>query len=187
MIKKIIPIVSIACLLILTAGLIATTAFRTVEQEAVQVITTGNIKIAAHSDALNEDGQIVPYDGQVLMVPSVETSWILSVENTGNNAAYVRIKLDKTITLANDGVPDDSVIGFDFNDTDWTLKDGYYYYNVPLESGQISSPLFTKVTMDKNAGNLYQGASLDAKAIVTATQVVNNETNVFEASGWPEI
>ena len=87
-------------------------------------------------------------------MPGAEISKIVTVDNTGDNAAYVRIKVVKEITSENEpeGEFDPSLIVWTSTSKTGTEKDGYYYYNTPLEAGETTAPLFTTVTFSKEYG-----------------------------------
>ena len=67
----------------------------------------------------------------------------------------------------------------------WTLQDGYYYYNVPLEPGETTEALFKNVSFDPSMGNMYHNSKAIIKVQAQATQVKNNGASVTEAAGWP--
>lgn len=162
----------------------STVAYFNTKDTARNVITSGNIKIA-----LNEtDTQGHPFQDVVNVMPGQTIDKIVKVENTGDNPAYVRVSVAKAIELAEgvSGSPDLSLVSLDFDTAHWTLKDGYYYYDKPLQPGQSTEPLCKNVTFDPSMGNMYQ----KSKAIITVdaqgTQVKNNGTSALTASGWPE-
>lgn len=162
----------------------STIAYFTTEDTATNVITTGNIDIELQETT--SDGS--EFTDVVNVVPGQQISKIVKVANKGANDAYVRINLEQFIKLAN-GTPVDEVgnlILLDFNTTDWTEIDGYYYYNKPLLPGQITEALFEVVTFDTGMGNEYQGSKATIEVKAQATQVDNNGTDVFSAAGWPQ-
>ena len=186
--KKFVMIGLLAVLCVVLA--IGTTlAFNTSEETGVNVVTMGNIKIATVQTAIPDgEEEPIPFEGGYKIIPGKVCSWILEVENRCDNDAYVRVNVNNIITLAKgiDGIPDANIMNFNYNTENWQLKDGYYYYKEPLKAGAKTEPLFTKVTFDKKAGNIYQSASADAVVLASATQVKNNGSNVFEAAGWPD-
>ena len=162
----------------------STIAYFNTADTARNVITSGNIKIA-----LNEtDAEGEPFQDAVDVMPGQKVDKIVTVQNTGNNPAYIRISVTKAIELAEGAseTPDVSLLSLDFDTEHWTLQGEYYYYNEVLEPGQTTKPLFTGVTFDKSMGNMYQ----DSKAVITVnaqgTQVKNNGTSALNANGWPE-
>lgn len=166
----------------------STIAYFTHENTATNVITSGNIKIDLHEYARDENGNPVDFKDVIGIVPAQTVSKIVTVENTGSNDAYIRIKIDKSITLADgvEGTPNVNLIALDFDSDNWTAKDGYYYYNIPLAPGKTTTALFENVTFDPSMDNMYQKSTATIKVNAQATQVKNNGTDVWTAAGWPE-
>lgn len=177
-------ILFIACLSVAAYG---TIAYFTAEDTATNVITTGNIRIELEETTVSETGELVPFKDLTGVMPGADVSKIVQVKNTGSQPAYVRIRMEKVITLAEgaSGEADASLLSCDLNETDWTYKDGYYYYNEPLAPGAKTEPLFTKVTFSKEMDNLYQDSKAQINLVAFATQAANNGVTVWEASGWP--
>ena len=119
------------------------------------------------------------------VMPGAEISKIVTVENTGASDAWVRIKVDKTVILANGDKGKPEVMELDIKDAFWTEQDGYYYYNDSLAPGETTPPLFTTVTFDPKMGNDYQGSTAHIDVKADAVQVANNGDAVLEAAGWP--
>lgn len=86
-----------ACLSLAAYGSIA---YFTAEDTAANVITAGNVRIALRESAVPEGGgDPVPFADVIGVMPGAEVSKIVEVENTGDKDAYVRIRLDKELTL----------------------------------------------------------------------------------------
>ena len=179
-----------ACIAIcLSIAAYGTTAYFTYEDTATNVITAGNVKIELQEWSIPEEGgDPVPFEDVMDVMPGMEVSKVVQIKNTGVQDAWVRISLEKSILLAEGvtGEVDLSLIGCDFNETDWTEKDGYYYYNKKLAPGETTEALFTKVLFAANMGNLYQRSKAVIEVRAQATQVVHNGDTVFEAGGWPK-
>ena len=168
----------------------STSAYFTTEQTATNVITSGNIQIDLQETAITEDGETVLFEDsqeRFDVMPAQTVSKIVKVKNTGDNAAYVRISVAKAIELAEGvtGEPDVRLVTLDFDDENWTAKDGFYYYNEPLAPGATTEALFNNVTFAPSMGNMYQNSTATIKVNAQATQVKNNGASVFEAAGWP--
>lgn len=71
------------------------------------------------------------------------------------------------------------------NTTDWTKKDGYYYYSKPLKPGEVTAPIFTAVTFKADMGNEYQNATATVDVSAQAVQTANNGDTVMATKGWP--
>ena len=167
----------------------STSAYFTTEKTATNVLTSGHIDIQLQETAM-QNGQEVLFEQpqeRVKVMPSQKMSKIVRVKNTGANAAYVRISISKSIELVKEvqDEPDVSLLELDFDSENWTAKDGYYYYNMPLEPGDTTEALFNSVTFSPSMGNMYQNSTAIIQVKAQATQVKNNGASVFEAAGWP--
>ena len=167
--------------LFLSFSVNGTLAYFTGEKVAHNVITSGSVDIEL-VEKTADGSDFVDVDG---VMPGRAVSKIVYVTNTGANDAYVRIKLDMVVELAREGEADLDLIKLDLNTTDWTEKDGYYYYNKVLAPGASTEPLFTEVTFDKQMGNVFQGSTVSIDVYAQATQVANNGATALEAKGWP--
>lgn len=181
--KKVLFIAAVVICLSLAVG--STLAYYTAENTAHNVITTGNVDIALQEWADQE--KTTPFTDLEDIMPGDNATKIVEVKNTGSGDAYVCVKVDKAIALA-EGIqgevnPDDITI--DFNTTDWTLKDGYYYYNTALAAGEVTEPLFTTVGFAASMGNVYQECTITIDVTAYAVQAANNGTDPLTASGWP--
>lgn len=185
--------VTIAVLILCLAMLgYSTIAYFNTQEMARNVITTGNIDIELQETAINEDGEEILFEEsqeKFNVMPGQEVSKIVRVKNIGSNPAYVRVKVQKDISLA-DGVYGEvnlNLITLDFDNINWTLGEGdYYYYNKSLAPGESTVALFRNVIFNKVMGNLYQGSTAIVKVNAQATQVKNNGDSVFNAAGWPD-
>lgn len=183
----IICVVIIVCTVISALAIVTTGALFSAESSATNVISTGSVKLNLIEQS-EEDGKVSPFTDVVGVLPGQIVSKIVSVENKGDAAAYVRISVNIEVEFAEgvEATPDASLISLDFNDKNWTLKDGFWYYNDLLEGGQTTSPLFTSVKFADNMPNEYQGSTI--RIIVTSqiVQASNNGTNALDAIGWAE-
>ena len=171
----------IICLSLLSYG---TLAYFTAEDTAENVITAGSVDIELLE--MTESGDPFPADGITGIMPGDIVSKIVTVKNTGNNPAYVRIALDMSALTPDSEELATDVISLDINTEAWTEKDGYYYYNEILEAGAESVPLFTSVTFAREEmDNSYMDAVVHIDADAQAVQSQNNGSNVWEAIGWP--
>ncbi len=178
----------LALLMCIWTAVSMTAAYYSREDKAVNVVTMGNLKVTAISVVRTENGEIKDFDGACPTVPGEKVPWVLSVKNSGAHDAYVRVRLDKNIKLAEGvtGEPDADVLEFVINEKDWTFKEGYYYCNKALVPGEVSAPLFEGAGYSADMSNLYQGSVAGADVYIAGTQVANNGTDVFTAAGWPE-
>ncbi len=171
-------------------GVYGSYAYFTAEEETVNIITAGNLKIALAETVVAEDG--CQLETAVLLnevMPGKRISRIVQVENTGDNPAYVRICVDKNISLAKGvaGQPDPDLVRYNLNTEYWIEgDDGYYYYRASLGAGELTEPLFEEIMFDGAMGNMYQNSVVEFGIRAQATQVAHNGENVMEARGWPD-
>ena len=186
--EKIKSLAVILCATAILASIASgTNAFFTADERAHNVITTGNVDIELVEMMENNEGELVEFENQNGVMPGMDVSKIVTVKNTGEQPAYVRIVVDKTISLADGSTEnvDTSLVTYDINTEKWTDRDGYYYYNEPLAAGLETEPLFTAVSFSEEMDNLYQSSQIEINIQAQATQVANNGATVFEAAGWP--
>lgn len=182
----------LACALVAICISIAaygTIAYFTYEDTATNVITAGDVKIALQEWAIPDGGgDPIPFEDATDVMPGMEVSKIVQIKNTGEQPAWVRTSLEKSIILAEgvEGEVDLSLLSCDLNTKNWTEKDGRYYYNSILPPGETTEPLFTRVIFDKTMSNMYQESKAVIKVNAQATQVKHNGEHVFEAAGWPK-
>ncbi len=173
-------------LAILAAG---TIAYFTAEGRAHNVITTGSINITVVEQQMGENGTTVEYPKNPItnVMPGAEISKIVTIRNDGKSTAWIRVKVGTEIKLVGEGVADTSLIVLNFDDKNWTEKDGYYYYNKPVDPTESTTALFDTVKFDPQMGNEYQNCTVNINIYAQAVQTANNnpEGGVTEVKGWP--
>lgn len=163
-----------------------TLAYFTTRAVVHNVITTGGVKIELKETMLNDQGEEVKFEDQTDVMPGQELSKIVRVTNK-DAEAWVRIRVTETI----DGQADtEDVVRINFNlgtaPTQWTEKDGWYYYNKPLANGETTDPLFKGVTLaGREMDNKYQNKDIVVSVSAQAVQTANNGETVLAATGWP--
>ena len=187
--KKILYIAAIlACLSIITSG---TYAYFTTSDTARNVITSGAVEINVVEQQL-VNGTLQPYPNQPIQVmPATTVSKIVSVQST-EQAAWVRMNYTLTVYDA-DGkkmeIPADElakVIVIASDTANWTLKDGWWYYNTAVKGGETTKPLFEEVEFSgPHMDNKYQLCTVVIDVTAQAVQQANNGATVWEALGWP--
>lgn len=185
-IKKRIGLIAtiVCCIAILASG---TVAYFTAQETAYNVITTGALAMRLVEEGA--DGKPFPKEGITGVLPNMKVTKKVYVENTGDVDMYVRIALDTNVESMQDGVeklPFDDHISLNINKTDWTEKDGYYYYNRVLKPGEATEPLFTTVSFDAKMGNEYMNARVRIDVDAQAVQSKNNTDSPLNAAGWPK-
>lgn len=177
--------VLVTALLVLCLAVIGldTAAYFTADEIATNVITAGSIKI----DLIEKDAEGNDFVNPTGIMPGAVVDKIVTVKNTGDNPAWVRIKVEKSIELAQgeSGEADTDMLSLDLNREQWTEHDGYYYYNNVLRPGAVTEPLFRTVTFDTDMGNMYQNCVARIVVGAQATQVAHNGDTVLDAAGWP--
>lgn len=179
--KKKILVIALA-VMVLSAVSYGTLAWFTSQSTANNKITTGDIKIEVKETMLQDGAEVTYVDPSDTLVPGTTSSKIVRVQNTGSDAAYVRIKVD--IAFDNEALATD-VVSLNLNTTDWTYSDGYYYYNSALQAGQTTNDLFDSYTFSTSAGNEYATAELNIDINAQAVQSDNNGSSAQTATGWP--
>ena len=110
-------------------------------------------------------------------------------KNSGNMPLYVRVKAETAITLAeryaahSDEI-DVSLVKFVLKGSAWELRDGYYYYVLPLCAGESTPELFDHIEFDESMGNIYKDSIIRIRIVFEIVQATNNGDTVFEAVGW---
>ncbi len=178
------------CLAIIGYG---TIAYFSAEKIAHNIITTGGIDISIIEKTEGTEGALVefPQEGLSGVMPGSCASKIVSVQNTGAEAAWIRVKVIQELVAA-DGSPlpglldgDIPVMTFEVDSSKWTQEDGWYYYNADVSPGAITEVLFDKVKFAPEMGNAYQGCKANLSVYAQAVQTANNGTSATEAAGWP--
>lgn len=188
--KKILYITAILiCLSILNGS---TLAYFSMEDTARNVITTGGVNINIVEQQL-VNGTLLEYPNQPIQVmPATKVSKIVSIQSTEKDAwvraAYTITFYDADSKLME--IPADElekVIVIEPDNTNWMLKDGWWYYNTAVAAGEITKPLFEEVMFSgPDMDNKYQNCNVVIDVTAQAVQQANNGTTVMEAHGWPE-
>lgn len=173
-----IAIIVIILISVITVGAIA---YFTVSEVNKNVITAGNVSLKIHQK--NKDGEILN-NGKFKAMPGDNIDRIVTVENTGKQPFYVRIRIDVDVNAPLEDAKD--CLSMDINDKYWIYKDGYYYYYKELYEDEITEHIFTSIYIDgRKVDNRYIGKSFVLDVVAQATQSKNNSKNVLEAYGWP--
>lgn len=180
--RTIVLIAAIVCIAAMLAA--GTLAYFVAEETAYNVITTGTLDMILHEET--DDGQPWPDEGISNVMPGMNVTKKVYVENDGTVDFYARIKVEKEI-IAAAGVEAElnfENITLDINTEMWTEKDGYYYYNAAVKPGEETEPLFTGVSFGAELGNEYQNCTVKITVHAEAVQSKNNGDSALTASGW---
>ena len=190
--KLLILSVLVICVTTLAAG---TLAYFNAEDTAHNVITSGGVGIQLIEKTKSGDTLVdFPEDGLSGILPCTSASKIVSVENTGSADAWIRVKVEMTITGSDGkalpleiGGADSVIPVITFTPGEsWTLgEDGYYYYNAVVASGKSTETLFEEVYFAAHMGNEYQNCTANLVVTAQAVQTANNGDSALTAAGWP--
>lgn len=190
--KLLILSVLVICVATLAAG---TLAYFNAEDTAHNVITSGGVGIQLIEKTKSGDTLVdFPEDGLSGILPGTTASKIVSVENTGSADAWIRVKVEMTITGSDGkalpleiGGADSVIPVITFTPGEsWTLgEDGYYYYNAAVASGKSTETLFEEVYFAAQMGNEYQNCTANLVVTAQAVQTANNGNSALTAAGWP--
>ncbi len=152
--------------------------------KSTNVVTTGDIELKIHEKT--DAGTDFPKDG-VYVLPGDIVSKQVSIENVGGHPFYLRVKL-LTGTEA-EGLSSEDCLKLNIDETKWTLKDGWYYFNGIVEPGTITPNIFSHVEIvGSKVDSSYIGHTLTLTVSAHAVQSENNpiQNNDYStASGWP--
>ena len=175
-------------LLIALAAILATAltqptlAYYTTIGKATNVVTSGDVQLRIHEKTA--DGSDFPAEG-VYIIPGDIVSKQVSVENVCGHPFYLRVKLVSTADNAE--LSPEECLKMDIDTVNWTLVDGFYYYNRILQPGEITVPLFTQVEIVGSKVDRTQvGSTLNLTINAYAVQSEHNSADhPWEAAGWP--
>ena len=160
-----------------------TLAYYSVIGTATNVVTSGGIELKIHEKTA--DGQNFPEDG-VYIIPGDIVGKRVTVENVCRHPFYLRVRLVSRVN--NSELTAEECMRMDLNLKDWTLRDdGYLYYNVILQPGEMSKPVFTQVEIvGEKIDQQDVGTTLSLTVSAEAVQSEHNPADhPWEASGWP--
>ena len=182
--RKILCLSVLAIMLAILA--VGSLAYFTAEGRARNVITTGSVEIELNE--WSDENKTKPFENLKGVMPGMTVTKIAEIKNTGKSDAWIRVKIEKTIELKREGTPETGLVELGLNTTEWTEKDGYYYYNKALKPGETTEPIFTNVTFKATMGNEYQNATAKVDVYAQAVQTANNPAtggDVTTVKGWP--
>lgn len=124
-----------------------------------------------------------------IIFPGYRVGKTVYAENIGSTPIYVRARLVSGITLNEKyaervGEVDPSLITYSIDLENWTERDGYYYYNLPLRSGESTTNMLESVNFSEQMGNIYKDSTIRVTILIEIVQSNNNGETVFDAVGW---
>ncbi len=159
-----------------------TLAYFTAQDDVTNVVTMGNVSITLEEPGFSEENL---ENVLVNVVPGQSFTKDPTITNTGKNPAYVRIKVDPTISADVD--IDDSIANIDT--TNWTYSGGYYYYNNVLAPGE-AVVFFDTLTVPSTIGNEYEDVNFEFKFVAEAVQsqyFTPTKNDGGKIVGWPSV
>ncbi len=115
--------------------------------------------------------------------PSKTIAYQAMIENTGKSRVWVRVKVHPELLPLH---LDNSLIDIQFNTTDWTWSEGYYYFQESLEANASSTTIFNGVHFSKDMDNTYMNSRFSLKIEAEAVQSDYNGSSALTASGWSD-
>ena len=148
-------------------------------------LKTGRAEIELIEQTLPDGAtEPVPFEGPIRIMPGTRVSKIVTVQNTGSIDMYIRIKVEKNITLSSEHsqqTPDTALAAFTVDSTYWEQIGDYYYYRTPLAPREVTEPLFREVRFDPSMGNIYTNSTIEFDIRAESTQVLENGTGYADA------
>ena len=159
-----------------------TLAYYTTIGKATNVVTSGDVQLKIIEKTA--DGSDFPVEG-VYIIPGDIVSKQVSVENVCDHPFYLRVKLVSAST--NEDLTAEDCLKLDIDTANWTMVDGFYYFNRILQPGEITTALFTEVEIvGSKVDQSHIGSTLSLTVNAYAVQSENNPAEYpWDASGWP--
>jgi predicted ribosomally synthesized peptide with SipW-like signal peptide len=195
--KKSLALAAIAVLMVASLATALTLAYFTDRtQVETNVFSVGNVDITLTEPNWDKNKLV---DGKMNIAPGMKIAKNPTVENTGDNKAYVRmvVTVDKagafTALLAHYGLTlDDVFIGHDENVWERASMDNsadtltYVYNYSGILASKETATLFTDVTMptqftNTDIANLNGGFTITVKAEAIQADSFDNATDAFAA------
>lgn len=192
--KKMLAIALAVCLIAILS--FTTLAWFTDSEEVKNTFTVGSIKIKQHEEQIGEDGTPEPFENDKVLIPIVDENdpsadpnyqdKIVTVENVGNNPAYVRthIAVPKSLVgYLNLDVSDGNGWTFDYSTEVSVEGQAYvvysYRYDAILEVGATTPAVLEGV---------YLYAEVDMKTNPESGDLEfckwNDQTQKYDFSGF---
>ena len=152
--------------------------------KATNVITSGDIQLVIHEKT--DQGTEFPTEG-VYIMPGDVVSKQVSVENACEHPFYLRVKI--VYGIDSQELPATDCFKLNINEEDWTLHEGWYYYNEAVFPHEFTSNVFSHVEIvGAKVDNRYIGKTLtltvDAQAVLSEHNPIDTG-KTYTASGWP--
>ncbi len=161
-----------------------TLAYYSTVGKATNVITSGGVDLQI-IETTNQ-GTPFPEEG-VYIIPGDVVSKQVAIKNVCEHPFYLRVKI--VYGIDSEVLPAEECFKLNINNTDWTLKDGWYYYNKELLIGETTPFIFSNVEIvGSKVDNSYIGKTLRLTVDAQAVQSENNpapDGDTTAVLGWP--
>lgn len=141
--KKKVMLLLVSMLTVVLVSIGGTMAYLTDTSDVTNTMAIGNVNIEIKGDA----------NSKKALAPGESANKNPSVANVGENACWIRVKVDMpTFTGGVNSAQGDLFALNEMDTNKWTIKqkDGYYYYQAKVASGNTTSDLFKGVTLNEN-------------------------------------
>lgn len=180
---KIVVVALMAALITLMSQ--ATLAYYSTVGKATNVVTSGNIQFTIHETT--DQGTEFPTEG-VYIMPGDIVSKQVQIENNCEHPFYLRVKM--LYGIDSQELPIEDCFKLNINPENWTLYDGWYYYNGIVKPGKTTPYVFSHVEIvGSKVDNDYLGKTLTLTVEAEAVQSENNPISdgaTYTADGWPQ-
>ena len=159
-----------------------TLAYYTTIGKATNVVISGDLQLMIREKSA--DGSDFPKEG-VYVIPGDIVSKQVSVENVCTHPFYLRVKL--VSSTSNEALSAEDCLQMNIDTQNWTLVDGYYYFNRVLQPGEMTPALFTEVEIvGSKVDQRHIGSALQLTVHAYAVQSEHNPADApWLAAGWP--
>ena len=159
-------------------------AYKTYRGDTYNKVTTSGLSVKLWNLAADGTNMSL-YINEIQPWKTVENR--VFAENDGVETEFLRIKINPVVTKADGTKELFSYISFSFNETDWTYRNGYYYYNSAVAPGGNTTNLYDLISFPYFPLEDYQEATLHVEITVEAVQYANNGDSALTAEGWEEV
>ena len=175
----------ILCLVLATAVF----AVISISTKTDNIITFGSIKMRLIETTTKDGTETEVSDGfSENISDSHNVSRNVRIQNVHNHPIYVRLKLNMTFTDGS-GQSNDAthLVDYDYNTTDFTYQDGFWYYNSVLAPDETTPNLITNINFNLGPNDSqFTGGDFELKIDAQAVQSEHNAETALESVGWPQ-
>ena len=173
-------------LLLLTFGILSSSAFLTNSIKTDNIISFGDLKLQLINNTLDEKGREIAVTEENEKINTTKVSRIIKVKNVCDNSMYVRVKIELTGQKDQTAFNVDSYAKYDFNDEKWKKQGDWFYYLSELNPNETTGNLMEELEFDMDRlGSDFPGSTVTLKVSAQAVQSEHN-SNILESQGWPE-